>query len=143
MRNIPKELREVVVVEGVRTPVGKSGWKAASGGILFNSTAHEMLKSTIEKLVDNVKAKSSAFESGEIEDVAIGCSAQMAEQSANLGRVAVLLADNIPDEIVPGKTIDRYCNAGLEAINVEAQAIMCGFGDIAIAGGIEFCSKLF
>jgi acetyl-CoA acetyltransferase family protein len=140
-----RELKEVVVVDGVRTPVGKSGWKAASGGknpgILFNSTAHEMLKATIEKLVDNVKAKSSAFDPAEIEDVAIGCSAQMAEQAANLGRVAVLLADNIPDEMVPGKTIDRYCNAGLEAINVEAMAIMCGFGDIAIAGGIEFCSK--
>ena len=142
---IIRELREVVVVDGVRTPIGKSGWKAASGGknpgILFNSTAHEMLKATIEKLVDNIKAKSSAFDAAEIEDVAIGCSAQIAEQSANLGRVAVLLADNIPDAIVPGKTIDRYCNAGLEAINVEAQSIMCGFGEIAIAGGIEFCSK--
>lgn len=133
------------MVDGVRTPIGKSGWKAAtggkSGGILFNSTAHEMLKATIEKLVDNVKAKSSAFDAGQIEDVAIGCSAQMAEQAANLGRVAVLLADNIPDNMVPGKTIDRYCNAGLEAINAEAQALMCGFGEIAIAGGIEFCSK--
>lgn len=133
------------MVDGVRTPVGKSGWKAAtggkSGGILFNSTGHEMVKTTIEKLVDNVIQKSSAFDPAEIEDVAWGCSAQMGEQAANLGRVAVLLADNIPDEFVPGKTIDRYCNAGLEAINAEAQAIMCGCGDIAIAGGIEFCSK--
>ncbi|MHA1292962.1 MAG: hypothetical protein ACTSQJ_09870, partial [Promethearchaeota archaeon] len=140
-----REIKEVVVVDGVRTPIGKSGWKAASGGkkpgILYNSTAHEMLKAVIEKLVDNVKAKSNAFDPAEIEDVAIGCSAQYGEQAANLGRVAVLLAENIPDLIVPGKTIDRYCNAGLETINSEAQAIMCGFGDIAIAGGIEFMSK--
>ncbi len=140
-----KELKEVVVVEGVRIPIGKSGWKAATGGkspgILYNSTAHEMLKTVIEKLVDNVKNKSSAFDPGEIEDVAIGCSAQFGEQAANLGRIAVLIADNIPDEKVPGKTIDRYCNAGLEAINSEAQSIMCGNGEIAIAGGVEFCSK--
>lgn len=144
MNNLP-ELKEIVVVDGVRTPIGKSGWKAASGGkkpgILFNCTAHEMLKTVIEKLVENVKAKSSAFNSAEIEDVAIGCSAQYGEQAANLGRIAVLLADNIPDNDVPGKTIDRYCNAGLEAINSEAQAIMCGNGEIAIAGGIEFMSK--
>ena len=140
-----KTLREVVVIDAIRTPVGKSGWKAASGGknpgILYNSTAHDLLKVVIEKLVNNVKQKSNAFNPAEIEDVAIGCSSQMAEQAANLGRIAVLLADSIPDELVPGKTIDRYCNAGLEAINSEAQAIMCGNGDIAIAGGIEFCSK--
>jgi acetyl-CoA acetyltransferase family protein len=100
-----------------------------------------MVKTVTEKVVENVKQKSSAFDPAEIEDVAFGCSAQFAEQALNLGRIAVLLADNIPDEIVPGKTIDRYCNAGLEAINSEALAIMCGFGDIAIAGGVEFCSK--
>ncbi|MHA1148783.1 MAG: thiolase family protein [Promethearchaeota archaeon] len=140
-----KELREVVVVDGVRTPVGKSGWKAASGGkkpgILYNSTAHELLKTVCEKLIDNVKAKASAFDPAEIEDVAMGCSSQFGEQGVNIGRGAVLLANNIPDLYVPGKAIDRYCNAGLEAINAEAQAIMCGFGDIAIAGGVEFCSK--
>lgn len=140
-----RELRDVVVVHGVRTPIGKSGWKAASGGkvpgILYHSTAHEMLKTVVEKLVDDVKAMSSAFDPAEIEDCAIGCSSQFGEQGVNLGRNAILLADNVPDLHVPGKAIDRYCNAGLEAINVEAQSIMCGFGDIAIAGGIEFCSK--
>lgn len=140
-----KELREVVVVDAVRTPIGKSGWKAASGGkkpgILFNSTAHELIKTVCEKLVDNVKAQASGFDPAEIEDVALGCNSQFGEQGVNIGRGAVLLADNIPDLYVPGKAIDRYCNAGLEAINVEAQSIMCGFGDIAIAGGIEFCSK--
>ncbi len=140
-----RELKEVVVVNAVRTPIGKSGWKAVSGGknpgILFNSTAHELLKAVVEKLVDNVKEKSSAFDPGEIEDVAIGCSSQFGEQGGNLGRAAVLLADNIPDVKVPGMTIDRYCNAGLETINTMAQAIMCGCGDIAIAGGVEFLSK--
>ena len=142
---LQKTLREVVVVHGVRTPVGKSGWKAASGGkkpgILYHSTAHEMVKCVVEKLVKDVQEKSSAFDPAHIEDVAIGCSSQFGEQCVNIGRNAVLLADNIPDVDVPGKAIDRYCNAGLEAINVEAQAMMCGFGDIAIAGGIEFCSK--
>ena len=99
------------------------------------------MKTVVEKLVDNVKAKSSAFDPGEIEDVAMGCSSQFGEQGVNIGRNAVLLANNIPDLMVPGKAIDRYCNAGLEAINVEAQSIMCGFGDIAIGGGVEFCSK--
>lgn len=146
VKEIPKkELRDVVVVHGVRTPIGKSGWKAATGGkspgILFNSTAHELVKTVMEKVVDDVQKMSSAFDAAQIEDVAMGCSSQFGEQGVNIGRGAVLLADNIPDLYVPGMAIDRYCNAGLEAINSEAQAIMCGFGDIAIAGGVEFCSK--
>ena len=140
-----RELQEVVVVHGVRTPIGKSGWKAASGGkspgILYHSTAHELVKAVVEKLVGDVKEMSGGFNPAEIEDCALGCSSQFGEQGVNIGRGAVLLADNVPDLHVPGKAIDRYCNAGLEAINAEAQAIMCGFGDIAIAGGVEFCSK--
>jgi len=136
-------LRDVVVVDAIRTPMGKSGWKASKKkGALYYSTAHELTKQTIETLIRRVMEKSSAFDPAEIEDIAWGCSGQMGEQGGNLGRIAIIIADKdlLPDSVA-GWTIDRYCNAGLQAINSQAQAIACGLGDIMIAGGVEFLSK--
>ena len=136
-------LRDVVVVDAVRSPTGKSGWKAwKKKGALYYSTAHELTKQVTEDLVRRVMKKSSAFDPNEIDDLAWGNSGQMGEQAGNLGRIAVIIADKdlIPDSVA-GWTIDRYCNAGLQAINSSAHAIACGCGDIKIAGGVEFLSK--
>lgn len=136
-------LRDVVVVDAVRSPTGKSGWKAwKKKGALYYSTAQEMTKQIIEELVRRVMKKSSEFDPNEIDDLAWGCSGQMGEQAGNLGRIGIIIADKelLPDSIA-GWTIDRYCNAGLQAINSQAMAIACGSGDIKIAGGIEFLSK--
>ncbi|MHA1783825.1 MAG: thiolase family protein [Candidatus Helarchaeota archaeon] len=134
------KLREVVIVDAIRTPMGKSGWKAATKkGIHYYSTAHELTAQVLKALVERAKLLSSAFDVNEIEDVAFGCSAQFGEQGGNLGRIGVLVAD-LPDKIA-GQTIDRYCNAGLQAVNSQAMAIATGAGDIMIAGGTEFLSR--
>jgi len=134
-----KELKEAVVVEAVRTPTGRSGWKGMEKkGAFCDVSAHHLIATAVEELVERVKAKCPHFNPAEIEDLAVGCLSQIGEQSGNLGRLAALAA-GLPDEVA-GWSIDRYCNAGLQAINAQAQAIMCGCGDIMIAAGVEHMS---
>jgi len=133
------ELKEVVVVEAVRTPTGKSGWAgAAKGGVFSNTSAQVLLATALRGLVDRVKEKAKDFDEAAIEDVAVGCLSQIGEQALNIGRVGVLAAD-LPDEVA-GWSCNRYCNAGLQAINSQAHALMTGAGDIAIAAGVESMS---
>ncbi|MFQ5772742.1 MAG: thiolase family protein, partial [bacterium] len=132
-------LRKCVVIDTVRTPIGKSGWDGMrKGGHFAHVSAQVLLSSAVAELVSRVKSKSSAFDPKEIEDVAVGCLSQIGEQGGNIGRLVVFLAD-LPDEIA-GMTLDRFCNAGLQAINSMAQAIMSGCGDIMIAAGVEHMS---
>ena len=132
-------MRKCVVVDALRTPIGKSGWNGMKkGGQYSQISAQILLGSVVEELVDRVRKKSTAFDPREIEDVAVGCLSQIGEQGGNIGRLAVFLA-NLPDEIA-GMTIDRYCNAGLQAINSMAQAVISGCGDIMIAAGVEHMS---
>ena len=130
------ERNEVVVVEAVRTPTGRSGWAgAAKGGIFSDTSAQVLLVAALRGLIDRVKEKSSDFDEVAIEDVAVGCLSQIGEQGLNIGRMGVLAAD-MPEEVA-GWSCNRYCNAGLQAINSQAHALMCGAGDIAIAAGVE------
>lgn len=134
-----KELREAVVVEAVRTPTGRSGWKGMEKkGAFCDVSAQHLLATAIEGLVERVKEKCPRFDPTEIEDLAVGCLSQIGEQSGNLGRIGALIS-GLPDEVA-GWSIDRYCNAGLQAINAQAQAIMTGCGDIMIAAGVEHMS---
>ncbi len=131
------DLKECVVVDCVRTPVGKSSRKGVekSGGAFRTCSAQDLLITAIESVVNRVKAKSPDFDPKEIEDCAVGCLSQIGEQAGNIGRISILLA-GLPYEIA-GQTIDRYCNAGLQAVNTCANAIRVGDGDIMIAAGIE------
>jgi len=132
-------LKKCVVVDAVRTPIGKSGWNGMKkGGQFANVSAQVLLGSAVSELVSRVKSRSKAFDPREIEDIAVGCLSQIGEQGGNIGRLVVFLAD-LPDEIA-GMTLDRYCNAGLQAINSMAQAIMAGCGSIMIAAGVEHMS---
>lgn len=134
-----KELTEAVVIEAVRIPTGKSGWKGMEkGGVYTNVSAQVLVSQVIEGLMERVKEKCPEFDPASIEDVACGCLSQVGEQAGNLGRIAALAA-GLPDEVA-GWSIDRYCNAGLQAINSCAQAIMTGCGDIFIACGVESMS---
>ncbi len=133
------KLRKCVVVDAVRTPTGKSGWNGMrKGGCYVNVSAQVLLATAIAELVKRVQSRSSAFDPEEIEDVAVGCLSQIGEQGGNIGRLAVFVAD-LPKEIA-GMTVNRYCNAGLQAINSMAQAIISGCGDIMIAAGVEHMS---
>jgi acetyl-CoA acyltransferase len=133
------KLWKCVVVDAVRTPTGKSGWNGMrKGGCYVNVSAQVLLATAIAELVKRVQSRSSAFDLEEIEDIAVGCLSQIGEQGGNIGRLAVFVAD-LPKEIA-GMTVNRYCNAGLQAINSMAQAIISGCGDIMIAAGVEHMS---
>jgi acetyl-CoA acyltransferase len=132
------ELREAVVVDAVRAPTGKAGWGGKKKGYFHDVSAQYLLGATIEQLINRVKARSPKFEVTEIEDIAVGCTQQIGDQ-ARIGWL-IRIAMGLPDEIA-GWTIERACPASLQAINAQAQAIMCGCGDVMIAGGVEMLSR--
>ena len=135
----PRQLQEIVVVDGVRSAIGKSGWKGMQKrGMLAEASAQELMAAMLRGIVDRVQKKSPKFNPKEIEDVLLGCLSQIGEQGGNIGRIASLLAD-LPD-CVPGATINRYCNAGLTAVNMAANTLATGAGEIMIAGGVEMMS---
>jgi acetyl-CoA acyltransferase len=133
------ELKEVVVIDAVRSGIGKSGRKGMEkGGQLCQASAQELLAAVMRGLLDRVKAKAPNFDEREIEDVLVGCLSQIGEQGGNVARIASLLA-GIPHE-ASGCTVDQYCNAGLKAINFAARALKCGDGEIVLCAGVELMS---
>jgi len=135
---VQKEIKDVVVVEAIRLPMGKSSRAQMTkyGGYYRNTSSQDMLAGILEILVDRVQSKSAEFDAAEIEDVHVGILTQIGDQGGNIGRIAQLMAKNLPD-IVAGATVNRYCNAGLQAINTCTNAIKVGDGDIMIAAGVE------
>lgn len=132
-------LRECVVVDAVRSAIGKSGWKGMEkNGQLCQASAQDLLACILKGLVDRVQAKAPKFNPQEIENVMVGCLCQVGDQALNIARVASLLA-GIPKEAAAA-TVNQYCNAGLKAINIAAHEIMLGEGDIIVCGGVEIMS---
>ncbi len=133
------ELKEVVVVDAVRSAIGKSGRNGMKkNGQLCQASSQDLLASTMRGLLDRVKEKAPNFDEREIEDVIVGCLSQIGEQGGNIARIASLLA-GIPQE-ASGCTVNQYCNAGLKAINFATRALKCGDGDIILCGGVELMS---
>jgi acetyl-CoA acyltransferase len=133
------KLQEVVVVDAVRSAIGKSGRKGMEkAGQLCQASAQDLMANTMRGLLDRVHARCPAFDEAEIENVVIGCLSQIGEQGGNIGRIASILA-GIPKEAA-GCTVNQYCNAGLKAINIAAHEIMAGEGDIMVCGGVELMS---
>jgi len=117
-------MREAVIVEAVRTPMGRYG------GILKDLRTDDLAAHIIAKLVEK-----TGINKEEIEDVYFGCTNQAGEDSRNVARNASLLA-GLP-YTVPGATVNRLCGSGLEAINQAGRAIETEHGDLFIAGGVE------
>ncbi|HLI97037.1 MAG TPA: thiolase family protein [Candidatus Baltobacteraceae bacterium] len=120
--------REVVVVDAVRTPIGRYGGALAE--VRPDDLAAVVLKSLIER---------SGFDPAIIDDVMLGAANQSGEDNRNVARMAVLLA-GLPVH-VPGATLNRLCGSSLQAINSAAQAIAWGDGDVMIAGGVESMTR--
>lgn len=132
-------LKEVVVIDAVRSAIGKSGWKGMEkGGQLCQASAQDLLANTLRGLLDRVRSRSPQFDEVEIESVMIGCLSQIGEQGANIARIAALLA-GIPKEAA-ACTVNQYCNSGLKAIAMAAHEIMVGEGEVMICGGVEIMS---
>ncbi len=116
-------MKEAVIVDGVRTPIGRMG------GSLSGFRPEELAAIALKALVEKVKIDPAL-----VEDVIIGhaCSNNAA---VNIARWAVLKA-GFPVQL-PGQTVERQCGSSLQSVNTSAANILAGFGDVYIAGGCE------
>jgi acetyl-CoA C-acetyltransferase/3-oxo-5,6-didehydrosuberyl-CoA/3-oxoadipyl-CoA thiolase len=119
---------EVVVVDAVRTPVGKYG------GILRSVRPDDLGALVMRGIVERAAINPSL-----IDDVYFGCSNQGGEDNRNVARMATLLA-GLP-YTVPAATVNRLCGSGLEAINDAARVIWSGEGKVLLAGGVESMTR--
>jgi acetyl-CoA acyltransferase len=121
-------MRDAVIVEAVRTPVGKR-----NGGL---SGIHS---ADISALVLQALAERSGIDPGLVDDVVWGCVMQIGEQTFDIARTAVLSAGW--PEHVPGTTVDRQCGSSQQAVHFAAAGVISGQYDLAVAGGVEMMSR--
>ena len=119
--------REVVIVEAVRTPVGRGHEEK---GYYKGEHASNLLAKTYSEVIAR-----SGIEPSEVEDVIAGCVQMFGEQGMNIGRNAWLEA-GLPME-TPATTLDRQCGSGQQAVNFAAAQIGSGVLDVAIGSGVE------
>lgn len=119
-------MKDVVVVDAVRTPMGKS-----KGGMFRNVRAEDLSA----HLIKSILARNPAVDPNEIEDVHWGCVQQTLEQGFNIARNAALLA-GLPNHVA-GVTINRLCGSSMQALHDATMAIQVGHGDIHVVGGVE------
>jgi 3-oxoadipyl-CoA thiolase len=119
---------EVVIIQAVRTPVGRHGGTLAS-----------VRPDDLAALVIGEVVKRTGVDPALVEEVYLGCANQAGEDNRNVARMALLLA-GLPHHVA-GVTFNRLCASGLTAINQAARAIKCGEGQVFIAGGVESMSR--
>ncbi len=119
--------REVVIVEAVRTPIGRGHEEK---GYYKDTHPSNLLAKTYSELIDR-----SGIDASEVGDVVTGCVQQFGEQGMNIGRNAWLEA-GLPME-TPATTIDRQCGSAQQAVNFAAALIASGVHDVAIGSGVE------
>jgi acetyl-CoA acyltransferase len=124
-------MREAVIVDAVRTPVGKG----KPGGALSGWHPVDLLAETLQGLVER-----TGIDPGIVDDVITGCVSQVGQQAFNVGRNAVLAA-GFP-ESVPSTSIDRQCGSSQQAVHFAAQGVIAGAYDVAIASGVEVMSRV-
>jgi len=119
-------MREVVIVDAVRTAMGRS-----KAGMFRHVRAEQLSAILIEGLLD----RNSALDPAEVEDVIWGCVSQTLEQGFNIARNAALLT-RLPHQVA-AQTINRLCGSSMQALHSAAQAIMTDNGEVFIIGGVE------
>ena len=112
------------IIDAIRTPIGNFG------GTLKDIRTDDLAAIPIKEIV-----KRNKIDAKNIDDVILGCANQAGEDNRNVARMAALLA-GIP-YCVPGETINRLCSSGMSSIIHAHRAILCGDGDMFIAGGVE------
>ena len=126
-----RSLREVVFVDGVRTPFGKAGPK----GLYAETRADDLVVRCIRELM----RRNPALPPERVDEVAIAATTQIGDQGLTIGRTAALLA-GLPKS-VPGFAIDRMCAGAMTAVTTTASGIAVGAYDVAIAGGVEHMGR--
>ena len=119
-------MKEVVIVDAVRTPMGRS-----KGG-MFRQVRAENLSAEVMKAL---LLRNPEVDPAEIEDVLWGCVQQTLEQAFNVARFAQLMTP-IPKE-VSAQTVNRLCGSSMTALHSAAMSILAGYGDVFLVGGVE------
>ena len=120
-------MKNAVVVDCVRTPIGRAH---KDKGVFRDVRSDDLAVAVVEALV-----RRTGIDPAEIEDVVLGNTQQQGEQGLNVARTVALMA-GLPAE-AGGTTVNRLCGSSLQALNQAAHAIMAGFEDVQIAGGLE------
>ena len=124
-------MRDAVIVDAVRTPLGKGRATGALAGV----HPVDLLATPLRALVER-----TGVDAGLLDDVIVGTVSQVSEQAFNVGRRAVLAA-SFPER-VPATTVDRQCGSSQQAISFAAQGVQAGAYDLVIAGGVESMSRV-
>lgn len=119
-------MKEVVIVDAIRTPMGRS-----KNGVFRHTRADDLSA----HLMKSILARNPAVRSELVEDVIWGCVQQTEEQGVNIARNSALLAGLSVD--MPGTTINRLCGSSMDALHVASRAIKADDGDIFLVGGVE------
>jgi acetyl-CoA acyltransferase len=128
---VPRTVKDVVFVDGVRTPFGKAGPK----GMYHETRADDLVVKAIRELL----RRNPDLDPARIDEVAIAATTQIGDQGLTLGRTAGILA-GLPQS-VPGYSIDRMCAGALTAVTTTAGSIAFGAYDVVIAGGVEHMGR--
>ncbi|MCH6163196.1 thiolase family protein [Streptomyces marispadix] len=128
---MPRTARDVVFVDGVRTPFGKAGPK----GIYHETRADDLVVKCIRELL----RRNPDLPPERIDEVAIAATTQIGDQGLTLGRTAGILA-GLPNT-VPGYSIDRMCAGAMTAVTSTAGSISFGAYDVVVAGGVEHMGR--
>ncbi|MBI3541965.1 MAG: acetyl-CoA C-acyltransferase, partial [Deltaproteobacteria bacterium] len=119
-------MKDVVIVDAVRTPMGRS-----KGGMFRHVRAEELAAHVTRALLK----RNPKVDPAEIEDVIFGCVQQTLEQAFNVARFAALKAD-LPHSVA-AQTVNRLCGSSMQGIHTAATSIMAGMGDVYVVGGVE------
>lgn len=122
-------MRDAVIVEAVRTPIGKRG--AAHAEVHPAELSAVVLRELISR---------TGLDPVLVDDVIWGCVSQVSEQASNIGRNAILAAGW--PESVPGTSVNRACGSSQQAVSFAAAGVIAGHYDIAVAGGVESMSRV-
>jgi len=118
--------RDVVIVDGVRSPMGRS-----KGGAFVNVRAENLSAALVEALFE----RNPEVPKGDVEDVVWGCVNQTLEQGFNVARAIGLMA-GLPKQVA-AQTVSRLCASSMSALHIAAQGIMTDYGDVFVVGGVE------
>ena len=118
--------REAWIIDAVRSPRGKG----KDTGALHNVHPQRILAQVLNGLRDRV-----GFDTGDVDDVVMGCGAGSGDHSMDIARMAALDAGWSLD--APGVTLNRFCGSGQQAVNFAAMGVLSGMQDMLVAGGIE------
>ena len=122
---------EAVIVDAVRTPIGRA-FKGSIASLRPDETG--------AFIVDQLLERNPDVDPALVEEVVAGCGLPQGKQAFNIGRIIALLSEKLPLE-TNGSTIARYCASGLDAIRISANHIVAGQGDAYVAAGVEFVSQ--